>query len=373
MLPDFSADESSSALFRSHLQEVMALLQRSKFHSPDMRVSREAAIEAVLPFEHGPADAKHCLLLVHGLTDTPFTFREVAAKLAEAGIRTRAILLEGHGSCAEASLSVSGNSWRRQVRQHIEDLSTQGFHVWVGGFSLGGMITTLEGLKHPDVEGLILWAPAWRSKNPLVWASRFIAPFRRWHSRRPERDYTRYSSFSVNAIHQFHRLAIKARRLLGSLSSFDKPVFICCSGSDATISTPYVWEQFRRLRREDSELLWLGDLAEAQDEKGVDVWEASLPEQHIRTLSHCCLTFSERNSHYGREGDYRHCLSRQFSREEWEACMADPNIWYSEYGYPCPGGAGARLTFNPHFDAMMDKVVSFLHHHAKLEVSDKTS
>ncbi|PPC76086.1 hypothetical protein C4K68_16970 [Pokkaliibacter plantistimulans] len=347
-----------SMSFAEHVQQSRQRLERDKYHSEAMGVGRSEAIDAVMPFEMGSEHQRVGVLLIHGLSDSPFTFRDIAAALARRGIRSRSILLSGHGSRAEDSLKVRAGNWRRQVRAQIADLQKQCDKVWVGGYSMGAVLATLEGLDLPNIAGLILWAPAWRCRSNMVWTSRLLFPFRKWHSVRPERDFARYSSFSINAIHQYYHLTLQVKRQLNTCQRFRCPVYIVASEADATINSQFVLQQFLRLRQPDSRLVWYGQ--EELSETGVLSRSDYLPEQRIRAIAHTAVTFSPANPHYGKQGDYRNCLAYVEDSTAFNRCLQDPEPWFSEYGLVVEGRYPARLTFNPYFEEMMADLGDFI-------------
>src|ERR1041385_4116649 len=71
--------------------------------------------EGNLPFllTHGRRTAR-AILLVHGLTDSPYYVRALADVFYAAGYNVAAVLLPGHGTKPEDLLSVRLAQWRRE-------------------------------------------------------------------------------------------------------------------------------------------------------------------------------------------------------------------------------------------------------------------
>jgi hypothetical protein len=79
-------------------------------------------------------------------------------------------------------------------------------------------------------------------------------------------------------------------------------------------------------------------------------------------LSHLSLHISPRNPYYGLMGRYRNCGSTPY-REEKDivACQRAEQVWYGVGGQlPPVGQAGARSTFNPHFQDLERRIGEFL-------------
>ena len=66
--------------------------------------------------------------------------------------------------------------------------------------------------------------------------------------------------------------------------------------------------------------------------------------------------------HYGRNGDYRNCLYYKQGSPERNKCLTDSNIWKGETTAENieKYKVVARLTYNPYFDGMCQKMTEFL-------------
>lgn len=106
------------------------------------------------------------VLLLHGLTGTPFEVRYVAEHLQRMGLRCRAPLLAGHGGDPRALSGVSWASWVEGARRELEALS--GAHrTYVVGCSMGALVACVLAHDVPErVDGLALLAPALRLALP---------------------------------------------------------------------------------------------------------------------------------------------------------------------------------------------------------------
>ena len=108
------------------------------------------------PFAHdvgGPA----CLLL-HGFEATPQILREMAQRLADAGISSRAILFPGHGTTVAEFAASRRADWVAAAEQAYDDMVQQHRVVYVIGFSMGGTVA-LNLAERRDVAGVVCLAP----------------------------------------------------------------------------------------------------------------------------------------------------------------------------------------------------------------------
>ena len=144
-----------------------------------------AVIEQRLPFELLPNPARASLvgdgrftkavLLIHGLLDTPFIMRDIAARFAEQGYLVRAVLLPGHGTRPGDLLAVGYREWIDAVAYGIDGLSEKLLgELTLVGFSLGATLAVHQALRRPAPDGvrikaLVMLSPAFRAHGRAVY------------------------------------------------------------------------------------------------------------------------------------------------------------------------------------------------------------
>ncbi|MEM6926482.1 MAG: alpha/beta fold hydrolase [Myxococcota bacterium] len=117
------------------------------------------------PFVEGPPDALRSIVLVHGLSDSPWFMRPLSREFAAMGYRVYAPLLEGHGVTAEFIESVPPPAWPvwvDNVAYAIEEARQGGREVSIGGLSTGGTLAVhaaVDGETRID-GGVFLFSPA---------------------------------------------------------------------------------------------------------------------------------------------------------------------------------------------------------------------
>ncbi|MEZ9465093.1 alpha/beta hydrolase, partial [Vibrio splendidus] len=72
------------------------------------------------------------VLLVHGLGDSPYSFKDIATHLAEQGYLVRTVLLPGHGSRVGDLMQPSLEDWQGVVAHHTQLLEQEYDSVWLG-------------------------------------------------------------------------------------------------------------------------------------------------------------------------------------------------------------------------------------------------
>lgn len=133
----------------------------------------------------GPADSTRAILLVHGFVGSHRDFGNLPQKLAEEGWRVRLMRLPGHATRPRDLVGVDADDLVAAVRDEIAALQADHEFVAMGGFSMGGALSTLVAAEaQPDA--LVLAAPFfgvthqwYYGLRPETWA-KLASPFIRW-------------------------------------------------------------------------------------------------------------------------------------------------------------------------------------------------
>lgn len=122
------------------------------------------------------------VLLSHGYTATTAEVRLFAKRLHEKGYSVAGPLLAGHGTRPEDLNRVTWQDWVESGEKVYEQLKSRCEHVILGGESMGALVALALAAKHPEVRGVMLYAPAIKltistaDKIKLVLGSPFV-PF----------------------------------------------------------------------------------------------------------------------------------------------------------------------------------------------------
>jgi len=110
------------------------------------------------PFDlQGGPDA---VLLLHGLTGSPFEVRYVAERLHARGLRCRGPVMPGHGGDPRALAGLPWEAWVEGARRELASLDGAR-RTFVVGCSMGALVACALAHAVPDkVDGLALLAPA---------------------------------------------------------------------------------------------------------------------------------------------------------------------------------------------------------------------
>jgi esterase/lipase len=200
------------------------------------------------------------VLLLHGMSDSPYSLRVLGRRLNERGYWVIGLRLPGHGTAPSGLLDVRWEDMAAAVRLGAAHLAAKvgPRPIHLIGYSTGAPLAldfaldALEGKAAPVPAGLVLVSPAiglhpaaalavWKRRLSLVPGLGALA----WLAVEREFDPFKYNSFTTNAGEQVQRLtqSVAGRVEARARSHPDRvlpPTLVIKSNADATVATDAV-------------------------------------------------------------------------------------------------------------------------------------
>ena len=208
-------------------------------------------------FELSAASPRAGVLLLHGMSDSPYSLRHLGERLNAEGAHVLGLRMPGHGTAPSGLVELSWEDMAAAVRLGMRHVATQaGDHpLYVVGYSTGAALAVLYALDAledaaPPVERMVVLSPAIGVTSVAalaVWQARLghllgldkLA----WNDISPEYDPFKYASFAVNAGDVVYRLTDEIQKRITALGGKGRlgglpPILAFSSVVDATVSTP---------------------------------------------------------------------------------------------------------------------------------------
>jgi alpha-beta hydrolase superfamily lysophospholipase len=183
-------------------------------------------------FRLTPAQPVGSALLIHGLSDSPYSMKALAESLYARGFEVTVLRVPGHGTLPSMMTEMTARDWTAAVRIAARDVAARasvGQLFYVGGYSTGGTLAlqyTLDSLedgalRKPD--RVLLVSPAIELTKVATLANVIdlfsIVPIPllekvRWQEVAVEYDPYKFNSFPVNATRQVNRAAHELQQAL---------------------------------------------------------------------------------------------------------------------------------------------------------------
>ncbi len=243
----------------------------SKLKAWEATVERNEAGVMVGCEADSDGDGSTAILLVHGINDTPYTWRKMAPELSK-HFHVRTMRMPGFGEPIPVYAQKNSEDWIAAVRAEASELRKNHQHVFVVAHSLGGAVTIQTAIKEQQkiFDGIVLLAPAIEVSNrrsPLL-------PTRTWHNIASILIFTKttYNPFGNDAQdpdeqNAAHRVQFTPRSIInetfklidlnrGHESEIDEPVLLVLSELDQVNDHEASEKWLGKIASQQKELFW---------------------------------------------------------------------------------------------------------------------
>ena len=286
---EFDASQEADVDWPAYLEieSKLAIEMAEKIHSderPDSPADRYSTDSLTFPdnyalnwnysYEMTAPAARGVAVLLHGLSDSPYSMRATAEALVRAGYNVVVPRMPGHGFAVGGLLEARWEDWAAVVRiavRHAVQLPGSGRQLLLGGYSNGGLMAVdyalqcddFDGLPCPD--GLVLMSPAiavtrLAAAANLHSAISWIPYFEKskWQTILPEIDPFKFTSFPMRAGWEMYRFSRHTQKQLGQAAKAAAlpPILTFQSVVDNTVTaSAIVTNLYARLPDNGSELV----------------------------------------------------------------------------------------------------------------------
>jgi alpha-beta hydrolase superfamily lysophospholipase len=249
-----------------------------------------------------PVDAPRAsVLLLHGLSDSPYSLRALGERLHAAGAHVVGLRIPGHGTAPAGLVTVRWQDMTAAVRLAVAHLAERnpGRPIHIVGYSNGAALAvhyalaTLDDPALPRVDRLVLLSPAigvpaaaalavWQARLGYLLGLDKLA----WNDIVPEYDPFKYGSFAINAGDVSYRITAEIQQRIDRLSDSGQfaampKILAFSSAVDATVLAPALVESlFDRLPPGAHELV----LFDINHVRGIEPLLAWSPDQMVALL-----------------------------------------------------------------------------------------
>jgi carboxylesterase len=198
------------------------------------------------------------VLLSHGYTASTAEVRLLGRFLHEQGYTVAGPLLPGHMTTPQDMNRCRWQDWTAAFEEAYQQIATRCERVFVGGESMGALLTLYLTSQHPEVAGMLVYAPALRIASPFqALVAPVLAPFVPHVRKKRIEVAERWQGYSVNpvpALVQMLRLQREVRRRLPGIR---QPLLLVQGRLDLDIDLRGVDMIYQEIGSTQKELHWL--------------------------------------------------------------------------------------------------------------------
>lgn len=203
------------------------------------------------------------VLLIHGFTGSPPEMRRVGDYLNARGFTVSGPLLPGHGATPAEMNRCRWTDWTGHAEKALAELRARCRRVFVGGLSMGSLLTLHLAAHHPDLPGAIVYSPAAWTADRLIYLAPIAKHFMPLRAKAgasdlvdPEADLQlwSYDIDPVAAADELLKLIRQVRRLLPRVTC---PLLIVHSTGDRAIHPDSARRTYEAVGSKDKQLITL--------------------------------------------------------------------------------------------------------------------
>lgn len=201
-------------------------------------------------------------MLIHGYTATVAEVRLLADYLASVGYTVSCPLLPGHGTSLEDLHTCTWQDWQQAVEDAYKELTLSCKVRFVGGSSLGALLSLELGLHYPSLAGLLLYAPNLIMGNRLAMVTPVARYFIKSISKhRGQSDKyivdQRWAGYTRDSIPAIAQMLSLQRNIRHQLQRIINPVIIFQGTKDESVNTQGAQIIYDQVSSASKELVWL--------------------------------------------------------------------------------------------------------------------
>jgi carboxylesterase len=195
------------------------------------------------------------VLLIHGFTATTFEMRSLADRLNAEGYTVSGPLLPGHGTSPDDLNKVIWQDWVLTCEEAFRTLKKHCDRVFIGGESMGGLLSLVLADRFPEIKGVLLYAPA--INNPKLRFTPLLKHFLKYSKKKNQDDLYEWQGYRVNPVAGAAELYSLQRFAITLLEGINMPAIIFQGTEDHTVKPSGAQMVFDRIRSKQKQLVWL--------------------------------------------------------------------------------------------------------------------
>lgn len=180
------------------------------------------------------------VLLSHGFTATTAEVRPLAHVLRQSGYTVASPLLPGHGRKDPTEANhYTWLDWDAAITRTYQQLKESCTSIFVGGESLGGLLSLNLAINTPDLAGVLLYAPVIKFRQPLI---RILAPLlSHFRSLVPKPETNPgpadelWQGYTVYPVSAFLQLLDLQKQIIRNLPKVTQPLLIVMARQDRSV------------------------------------------------------------------------------------------------------------------------------------------
>lgn len=201
------------------------------------------------------------VLVIHGYTASTAEVRPLGKYLHERGYTVLGPLLPGHNTSPQDLNRQKWHHWTSAIERAYDELKSKCERVFVCGESMGGLLTLHLAAHHPEIAGVVVYAPAFRVANhdTTIRRARLLhrfVPLVKKAVREPSDADARWKGYNVNPISALVQMNNLQKELDKHLPKIHQPLLVIQGRLDQAIDLISGELILQRVSSQDKTMHW---------------------------------------------------------------------------------------------------------------------
>ena len=194
------------------------------------------------------------IILVHGLTASPWETRELGERLAAEGYNVYGVLLAGHGTDRSELRKTKWQDWHSSLKNAYEAMSYISDKIYVIGVSSGGSLGIMLAEEN-KVDGIVCLACPVYLKNKNTRLIPLIKHFY-WYQKRELTEEEKKYYYEYRPLESIEQLEKLISTYSFSLAEVNMPIMIIQNKGDPTVDPESAEFIFEKIRSPDKQKIY---------------------------------------------------------------------------------------------------------------------
>ena len=197
------------------------------------------------------------ILLLHGYTASTAEVRLLGRLLHERGYTVAGPLLPGHMTSPEDMNRYRWEDWVGAMETAYHEMTAQCEVVFIGGESMGALVALYVASQHPEIAGLLIYAPALRIARQKVILANVLYRFVPYVKKRRIEPAKLWQGYTVNPVPALVQMLKLQNEILQRLPTIHQPLLLVQGRLDTDIDLRGIEILYQEIGSPIKELYWM--------------------------------------------------------------------------------------------------------------------
>jgi carboxylesterase len=197
------------------------------------------------------------ILLSHGYTASTAEVRLLARLLHEQGYTVAGPLLPGHMTSPEDMNRCRWQDWVGSMEVAYQEIAAQCEVVFIGGESMGALVALHVAGQHPEIAGLLIYAPAMRIARQKAMVANLLYRFVPYVNKQRIEPAHLWQGYTVNPVPALVQMLKLQDEIRQQLPFIHQPLLLVQGRLDTDIDLRGVETIYQEIGSDIKELYWM--------------------------------------------------------------------------------------------------------------------